>query len=390
MRGSISKKGNKYYCATYHGRDPETGKKKYVYSKGFRTKKEAEDALAIELGAIAKDEYVLPDKMTYREYINQWLDSYGTMNLKQTTYEGYRTNFNNHILPNIGDIPIQQLKPFHLQTLYHKLLTNGRVDGKGGLSGKTVGQIHRIISKSLTEATKLEITSKNVAKNITPPKAKRFEAKVLDLEDIPRFLNLYVNNKIYIAVVLALNLGLRRGETLGLKWDNVDFRNKRIFINKNLVNTSDGPMLTDPKTKQSNRTLMISDHLIQKLMDQKMRQEKCKEKFGEKYIDSDFVVTRDNGDRINPGRFSHNFKDVILASEWAKEKYIELNYHSLRHSNASFLVATGTISPKIISSRLGHSSTNLTLEIYSHVNTSMQKQSVDRLDQIMFKGGKDD
>lgn len=390
MRGSVSKKGNKYYFSLYRGRSKETGKKIYVTSKGYRTKTEADKALAIELGAIAKDEYVLPDKMTFREYVNQWLESYGVMNLKQTTFEGYSKYFENHILPNIGDIPIQAIKPFHLQTLYHKLLTNGRVDGKGGLSGKTVGQIHRIISKSLNDAVKLEVVSRNVAKNITPPKAKKFHAKVLELEDISRFLAIYENNKIYIAVLLALNLGLRRGETLGLSWENVDFENKRIHIIKNLVNTKDGPKLTDPKTKESVRTLMISDSLIEKLREQQLRQEMFREKYGDDYIESGLVVSRDNGSEINPGRFSHNFKDVILESDWAKEKYLELRFHDLRHSNATLLMASGTVSPKIISSRLGHTNISITMDLYSHVNTTMQKGAVDRLDQVIYEGGRND
>jgi len=390
MKGSVSKKGNKYYYALYRGRDKDTGKKKYVTSKGFRTKQEAEHALAIELGAIARDEYVLPDKMTFSQYVYQWLESYGVMNLKQTTLEGYYKYFENHILPNIGEIPIQVLKPFHLQTLYHKLLTKGRVDGKGGLSGKTVGQVHRIISKALNDAVKLEVVSRNVAKKITPPKAKKYEVKVVSLEDIPRFLELYENNKVYIAVVLALNLGLRRGEVLGLQWGNVDFSSKRIHISKNLVNTTDGPKLTDPKTDKSVRTLMISDQLIVKLRDQKLRQELFREKYGDDYVDNGFVVTRDNGEIINPGRFSHNFKDVILASEWAKEKYLELRFHDLRHSNATILMASGTISPKIISSRLGHSNIGITMDLYMHANTTMQQGAVDELDQIIYLGGKDD
>ena len=171
MRGSIIKRGKKYSIVIYLGRDG-TGKKKQKWYSGFDTKKIAEKELGRILGEMSSGLYIAPQNVTIEEYLSDWLESYVKRNLKETTYSGYKNYITKHINPRIGHVYLQKLQPVQVQKLYNDLSEGGRLDGKGGLSGKTVLQIHRILSKAFTQAYKLQLIVKKATDYVEPPKAK--------------------------------------------------------------------------------------------------------------------------------------------------------------------------------------------------------------------------
>lgn len=378
MRGSIVKRGKKYSIVIYLGRD-KNGKKRQKWISGFKTKKEAEKELNNIVAEIQNNGYINIEKIKVKEYLKNWLETYVDVNLEKTTIESYRLNIEKRIIPYIGDIELQKLTPYHIQIMYNELLIKGRQDGKGGLSTKTVNQTHRVLKKALGQAVKLQLINKNVADFVEVPKKKKYYAKVLEEKEISKLLKVFKDTDIYIPVVLALGVGLRRGEVLGLRWQDIDFKNKTITINQTLLHARKGHIFSTPKTEKSRRTIVISDNIINLLIERKEEQEKYKEMLGEGYQDFDLVTCNKDGTPINPSTFSHKFSNILKQNELPN-----IRFHDLRHTNAT-LMLKNNIPAKIASERLGHSSIGITLDLYSHVTKEMQEEVANKLDKVLFK-----
>lgn len=378
MRGSIVKRGKKYSIVIYLGTD-EKGKKKQKWISGFNTKKEAERELNKVLVQVESNDYINVEKMKVRDYFNHWLDTYVDINLEKTTADGYRICIEKRINKRLGDIQLQKLKPFHIQSFYDFLIKEGRIDGKGGLSPKSVIQTHRILRKALSQAVKLQLINKNPADYVEVPKKKTFHAKVLNESDIPKFLNIFKSTDIYIAIVLAIGVGLRRGEVLGIRWNDIDFKNKTISINQTLLHGNKGYIFSTPKSEKSRRTIVISDSILYILNEVREKQCDDKRKLGKSYNDSGLIICKNDGSPINPSTFSHVFSKVL------KDNYFShIRFHDLRHTNAT-LMLKNNIPAKIASERLGHSSIGITLDLYSHVLNEMQEEAAEKLENAVFK-----
>lgn len=359
------------------GRDNK-GKRVQKWFSGYKTKKEAQIAQAKIITEIENNNYINTEKITLAEYLLNWLDSYVDVNLSKTTAEGYRTHIEKHINPNIGHIPLQKLQAINIQKLYDEKLKDGRLDGKGGLSAKTVIAIHRTLRKALNQAYKLQMINKNVADMVELPKKKSYQAKTLNDEDIPAFINAFKDTEIYISVMLALSLGLRRGEALGLRWKDIDFKGKTITINQTILHIKSGYVFHNPKTEKSHRSILISDLVIKLLINQKKKQNENKLMLGQAYNDYDLVTCRADGTPINPATFSHMFSTVLTKNELPN-----IRFHDLRHTNATLMLKSN-IPAKIASERLGHSTIGITLDLYSHVLKDMQEEAVNKLDSVIF------
>lgn len=349
-------------------------------------KKEAEKALIKILSQLEDNSFIDPSKITVKEYLLNWLETYVDTNLAKTTARGYRVNVEKHVIPEFGNMLLSKLQPIHIQALYNKKLKEGRVDGKGGLSAKSVIYIHRVLRKALSQAVKLQILSKNPADFVDIPKNKSYEVKILKEDEIQSLLNAFKNTDIFIPVALAISTGLRRGEALALRWSDIDFENKTLSISQNIVPLKRGYIFTTTKSEKSRRTILITDNIIKLLEQQKELQEKNKKLLGEIYKDNDLVSCYPDGAPFNPSSFSHMFAKVLK-----KNNLSHIRFHDLRHLNATLMLKSN-IPPKIASARLGHSSIGITLDLYSHVINEMQEDAANKLDNIIFKleDGNDD
>jgi len=373
MRGSIVKRGKKYSIVIYLGRG-EDGKKKQKWYSGFNTKKEAETELGKILGEISSGTYIPPKNLTVKQYMDNWLETYALPNLKTTTYTTYEMNVRRHINPYLGKTELQKLNPLQIQSFYDYLLKNGRVDGKGGLAGKTIVQIHRILAKAFKQAYRLQLLNKIPTDFVDPPKKKKYKPTILKEEDIPRLLNAFRDTDLYMPVLLGINLGLRRGEVLGLRWQDIDFIKRIITINQTLVGVK-GAKFTTPKSESSHRAILISDGLIKELSDHQAKQNKMKEFLGKGYNHKDdLVCCRIDGSIIHPGTLNNLFNRRL-----EKFKIDHIRFHDLRHTNATMMLK-GKIPAKVASQRLGHSTIGVTLDIYSHVMNDMQEEASEYLE----------
>ena len=376
MRGSIVKKGKKYCIVIYMGRD-KNGKKKQKWYSGFNTKKEAERELMKLLNDIENNNYMDITKMKVRDYLLEWHNTYVAANLKETTIEGYKMHIERYINSRIGDIELQKLKPFHIQSMYTDLLNNGRFGKDGGLSNRTVLQTHRILRKALSYAYKMQIINKNVADLVQPPKKKTYQAKFLTESEIPSFINAFKDTELYLPVVLAIGLGLRRGEILGLRWQDVDFEHSLISIKQSLLRVKKTNIFSTPKTDSSRRTIVASENIMKLLRITQTEINKNKEFFDDAYSSYDLVVCRVDGSPITPNALTPRFNSLLH-----KKNLPILRFHDLRHTNAT-LMLKNNIPAKIASQRLGHSSIAITLDLYSHVVNEMQEEAAKKINKVL-------
>ncbi len=373
MRGNItliSKEKNSWKVRIEMPKDINGKRKQKAYTV-YGTKKEAEKFLTEKLRELDTGLLIDTKKMKLGEYFEYWLKEYCYNNLSINTIEGYEQYIEKHIKPKLGNIELEKLKPLQLQSFYSEKLENGKLNGKGGLSRQTVRTLHRIIHGALTQAVKWQLVSRNVADCVEPPKPKKYEAKFLNDEQTNLLIEKVKKSDIYIPVIIAIFTGMRRGEVLGLNWQNVNIEKGYIRVEQELSCTKQGLKILPPKTNKSKRNIAIPDTLVNILKKHKTEQMKNKLLLGKEYQNENMVCTYPNGKLFYPKRFSAKFHELL-----EKNGLPIVRFHDLRHSHASLLVKLG-IQPKIISERLGHSNIGITMDLYSHLYEEADREVAD-------------
>jgi integrase len=374
MRGTIFKrKGASTYSVIIElGRDPTTGKRRQKWHAGYKSKKEAERALVELLGNVQQGTYVEPSKLTLVQFLrDEWLPAKQAQ-LRPTTYEAYRMNCATHIIPALGGRRIQELQPGMLNSFYRSLLNGGRSDGKGGLSPKTVRHIHGIIHKALRDAGRLGYVPRNVAEFADLPTRAAdadttapTELQVWSPTELRAFLAGVAGDRLAAAWRLAATTGMRRGEILGLRWSDVDLEAGRLAVRVARVRAGNAVVASRPKTRAGQRVLHLDEPTVAAL--RTWRREQLQERMlvGPRFVDSGLVFTMSDGSPITPNRFSIWFRAHVKRLGLPR-----IRLHDVRHSYATAALAAG-VPVKIVSQRIGHATTGITLDTYSHVIPGM-------------------
>lgn len=379
MRGnitSISTQKKSWKVRIELEKDVNTGKRRQKSFTVYGSKKDAERFLIEKLREF--DTGILKDtrKIKFGEYLDFWKEkTFG--NLEVTTKEGYIQKIDKHIKPYLGNIFLENLKPLHLQNFYYEKLQNSKLNGEGGLSERTVLALHRIIHSALSQVVKWEFIVRNVAEAVEPPKAKKYQANFLNDKQTEELIRKAQNTDIYIPIMLAIYTGARRGEVLGLNWDNVDLEKGIIKIVDNLCTTQNGLIIKQSKTNSGIRTIAISTSLVKILKKHKLDQMKNKIRLGANYCDNNMVCCYEDGHLFNPKRFSAKFNEFL-----EKNDLPIVRFHDLRHSHASLLVKMG-VQPKEISARLGHSNIGITMDLYSHIYEETDREVANMFDKLI-------
>lgn len=377
MRGNIRQRAKNSWTITIElPKDEASGKRKQKYYTVKGNKKDAEKFLTEKLRELDTGILIDTKKMKFGEYLDYWKENTFN-NLEITTKEGYIQKIDKHIKPYLGNILLENLKPLHLQNFYEDKLKNGRLNGKGKLSERTVLAIHRIIYSALKQAVKWQLVIRNVAEAVEPPKAKKYQAKFLSDKQTEKLIKMAQYTDIYIPIMIAIYTGARRGEILALNWNNVDLEKGIIKIVDNLCATKNGLIIKQPKTNSGIRTIAISETLIKILKRHKLKQMQNKIRLGKEYNDNNMVCCYEDGHLFNPKRFSAKFNEFLI-----KNNLPVIRFHDLRHSHASLLVKMG-IQPKEISSRLGHSNIGITMDLYSHLYEDVDRNVANKFDKLI-------
>ena len=376
MRGSIKKDGNSWNVVFDLGKDPVTGKRKQKRKRGFKTKKEAEKYINEQLNAIDKGTYFEPSEISLTEYLDYWLDNHAKPNTAQRTYENYQYMINVHLKPVLGHINISKLQPSHLQEYYAQKLSNGKID-EGGLSAQSVKHHHRLIFKALKDAVKWQLIVRNVAEAVTPPKTRKVEMQTGDNEQVRTFLDVSKDSTYFPIYLTAINTGMRRGEVLGLRWQDIDFENNIIYVRQSLQEVKkEGLTFKEPKSGKS-RSITITSSLTKEFKKIYKQQLENKLLLGQGYQDLDLVFAQRNGKPIQPTEMARNYRKMVDISGLP---YIR--FHDLRHTHATLLLKQG-VHPKVVSERLSHSTIGITMDTYTHVLPNMQKEAAQLLEQLI-------
>lgn len=353
------------------------GKRKRKYKTVHGSKKTVEQVARQMVHQIESNTYVAPNKMSVADMMNMWYDMY--LNDKSpTTLNGYRYQIDNYIIPILGDYRIQDISALQIQQWVNSISENSPITNEP-LSAKTVRNIFLNLSAALNRAVVLGLINKNPCENVILPKVKKYEAKIYDESGIRRLIECAKGTDMEVPIMLELSLGLRRGEIIALRWENVDFKNKLVNICENRVEGKNGEVITKaPKSAAGIRTIPLSDSLIHMLKEHYRRFLKIKLEYGIGYNKDDYVICQSNGLPYKPYSFTKKFRKLL-----EKNNLEHIRLHDLRHLNASIMLSQG-ISPKVAQQRLGHSDFSTTMNIYSHVMKSVENEAAQKLDDMLF------
>ncbi|WLR55947.1 site-specific integrase [Mesobacillus subterraneus] len=389
MKGSVkkdksSKSKNYYFVVDIPGAD---GKRRQKKKRGFSSKSEAEKALADFISEVNKGIYLEPSNNNYGEFIRtDWLMS-KKRQLSKVTYDKYKLIVEKRIIPELGNIKINKIKPLHLERFMSNLypLNAARQESKDEevepLALKSQIDIYNVIKQSFRDAVewKLIKPDENPAKSLKRPKDERKkEITVLEEEELRLLLDEAKSSSYYLAFLLAATGGLRQSESLGLRWNNVSFKDNSVFITETL--SHDGKRIGNKvKTKSSRRVVEMPQYVMDELMKKFEEIQNDKKKSGADYVDNNLVICTSLGKPINPRNLLRTLYNISHKADLKR-----ISYHSLRHTHATLLMKKG-ISPKLVQERLGHSNVKILLQFYSHLLPSMQKETIDVLDNMLFK-----
>ena len=374
MRGHIRKRGDSWEVRVDIGRDPVTGKRRQMSRSVRGRKRDAEAAVASLISQHEAGIDAPRGKQTVGDFLKQWLKDYAQTNTAPKTFRRYEEIVRLHLTPVIGEIRLSKLRPLHIQPVYRKVTEQG-------LSARTALHCHRVLREALHHAVKWQLLSQNPADAVESPRPTRSEMAAVAPDDLKRLLDSADQTRYGPLVTVALLTGLRMGELLGLRWQDVDFDNSVLCVQQTCQWLSGmGFIFRQPKSYRSVRPVALSPDTVERLRQCRVRQLEERLAAGTAYEDKGLVFADALGRPLHPHTLWDAWRRIVKAANLPR-----LRFHDLRHAHASLLMAQG-VHPKIVSERLGHSSVSITLDIYSHVAPNLQADAAAGLDALLKRG----
>lgn len=373
--GNIRKRKDGRWEGRYTvGRDPKTGKQIFKNVLG-KTQAEVKAKLEKAIEESRGLDIVKAQSYTVGQWLDVWFEYYAKVKVRPSSHKTYQGYIKNHIKPHIGNIPLTKLTTLDLQVMYQELLTKGRVDRieskhqPKGLSAKTVRNLNQIISSTMKLAIQQKLISSNPADGCALPRIEHKEMKTLPADQLAAFLNEAKRTGTFELYYIDLATGLRRGELLGLKWQDVDLDSGAIHVRRQ-IGRIDGKVQEAPlKTKNAYRNIPIGADAVSIL------REKKKQDGGR----SEYVFPSPTGGPMSPGSVLKMLHRVLERAGLP-----ELRFHDLRHTFATLALQNG-VDIKTVSGILGHFSAGFTLDTYAHVTTAAQRQAAETMGEVLAK-----
>ena len=370
IREKKTKGGTSYQITVEGGYDELTGKRVRAYKTVKGSKKEAKSVLhrmitEMEQGMIAKK-----TNKTVGQWMDEWLSSY-MPNIEETTRIGYKTKIRCYIKPAIGDIFIQSLRAEHVQAMVNSMI------GKG-LSPKNIRDTYNNINAAMKKAVKLRLVPYNPCEGVSLPKRKKYKAEVYSPEMMYSLLDEAKGTDMYLPILILLTAGLRRGELLALRWEDIDFKKNLLKVRRNMVHGENGYVIKSPKTESGIRDIHLGDDVMKELELAKKQYSKDMLTYGAGYQNLGFVVRQEDGSPLKPDSMTRKWIRFLDSRGLPR-----IRLHDLRHSNATALIQAG-VNPRVVQQRLGHSDVNITLNTYTHVLPEMDEEAAAKLDSIVL------
>lgn len=307
---------------------------------------------------------------TLAEYLEYWLYQSVKPRVRPLTFAGYSVNVRKHLVPALGRIRLDRLTPQNVQEMI-----NGRL--AAGFSPKTVAYAHQVLRTALELAKRWDLIDRNVASMVDPPRRERPKIHPLDPSQARRFLDSIRGHRLEALYSVALAMGLRQGEALGLLWEDVDLAASTLTVRHQLQRIDGRLALVEPKTERSRRAIAIPPSVIERLREHEARQLAEKLWAGSKWIDRGLVFTNRIGGPLQARRVIEDFHKTLVAAGMHR-----IRFHDLRHSCATLLLVQG-VSPRVVMDILGHSEIAMTMDIYSHVVPELQREAASKMESLI-------
>lgn len=318
--------------------------------------------MTLAIAEVGKTDVIKAETYTVGTWVYFWLETYEKIKIRPSTYKTYLGFIENHIKPSLGDTNLRKLTTLQIQQFYQQLLSNGRVERVEsnnqvkGLRPKTVRNLNQMLSAALDCAVEQKLIYSNPAKSCVLPKVEKQEMKTIPLDKLGQFFNEAKRSGVYELYYIELATGLRRGELLGLKWDDVDWKTGVIYVRRQIIR-QDGKVIAAPlKTKNSYRCVAIGSDAIAILKEKQIKENGF----------SEYIFSSPTGGPISPDSVLHMLQRVLKRAGLEK-----IRFHDLRHTFATMALQNG-VDVKTLSGMLGHYSAGFTLDTYAHVTTAMQ------------------
>lgn len=347
-----------------------------------KSKKEVKEKIDALKKIIENDEN---KTLSVGNWLKQWLSVYVSGHVKLKTEERYSLAIYNHIIPYIGEEDIKTITSLRIQKFINELYEKGGKNGKG-LSPRTVNSSRTILASALKQAMGAGIIEKNPVVFTKPIKVNRTKIHVLSKDECQKLVAAAYsesNKSFWIAIVIALETGLRKGEVFGLRWSDIDCDKKFLTVNTTIVTSNHGMIIQDStKTKCSRRTVDITDSLIKKLEEYQKWQENYLNALNIAGKSDNFIITSEVGTVKDPNNFTYvAFKRILRTASMNHD----IRFHDLRHTHATQLLKSG-VDVKSVSERLGHASIRITLDTYTHVLPGMKDKIIQKLNDLNLTG----
>ena len=365
--GSITRRKDGSWMARYTVHTSEGPKRKHIYGK---TRQEVAEklskAVSDRVGGLVFD----GDHETLGAYLERWIDEAVRDTVKQSTLENYAYVVRRHIIPDLGLVRLRNLKSRDVRRLYREKLD-------AGLAPRTVQIIHTVLRRALQQAMRDDVLPRNICDAVTAPRQTRKEMRPLTPEQAKRLLAVAHGDRLEALYVLAITAGLREGELLGLRWDDIDLERRLLQVRRQLTRTRVGLSFSTPKRGKA-RVVKLTATAVAALEGHKIAQDEERTRLGALWQETGLVFTSTVGTPVDVGNLTYrSFRPLLERADLPR-----IRFHDLRHTCATLLLSRRT-HPKIVQEMLGHANISMTMDTYSHVLPDMQEKAVSAMDDAL-------
>jgi integrase len=365
--GSIYQRKDGRWCGQISlGWEADRRKRKFFYADN------AAEVQAQMLNARSDHSRGLPVATRHQSvatFLDHWLTTVRPR-VRPRSYESFETIVRRHLKPEIGNLPLAKLEPAQVQTMLDRKTQNG-------LGPQTVTTIRTVLRNALNQALKWDLVARNAAALTSSPRVPHHEIRPLEALQARRLLDAANKTRLEALYALALNLGLRRGEVLGLRWQDVDLDKARRRVMQAVQRVEGKLQAAETKTERSRRTLSLPPSVVASLRRHRIRQLQERLGAGTRWCDSGLVFTTGIGTPLDPRNLQLDFSALLKAAQLPR-----VRFHDLRHSAASLLIAQG-VPLRTIMELLGHSSIAMTANVYGHLAPELMREVADKMEAIL-------
>ena len=375
MTGSLTIKNGKYY-AVLNVYENGKRKKKWISTDLPVTgnKRRAEQFLREKLAEYERMDGIVHSDIRFSDYVRLWLEQIARK-VDAVTMQGYHVLADGHILPYFDDTGLLLSKVDHkaIQRYIDTKHANGRLDGKGGLSARSLKLHKNIINQTLNMAVQNKLLPSNPCQFVVLPQVQRYESTFYNAKQLKALFKALENDPMLPLVKITAMYGLRRSELLGLQWDSIDFEGKTMTIRHTVSKVTKAIAKDKTKNASSRRTFPLTPEALEIFQSAKWQEEQHRILFGREYQENNYVFKWPDGHPYSPDYISERFSNLLK-----KHNLPHIRFHELRHSCASLLLDMGW-NLKDVQEWLGHSDIKMTANIYSHLDVARKTNLADSL-----------